>query len=66
MDYTHTYSDVIIRYKASSMYLYVESDAVYLVLPKACSRGTGHFYLIGKLKSMDKLPQPKTNGPILT
>ena len=58
MDYAHTYPNAIIGYKASDMQLYVDSDAVYLVLPKARSGGAGHFYLSNKLTSMDKLPQP--------
>ena len=45
MDYAHTYPDAIIRYHASDMQLYIDSDAAYLVLPNAQSRGTGHFYL---------------------
>ena len=65
MDYTHTYPNAIIRYKASDMQFYVDSDAANRGLPKARSKGTSYFYLSNKLTSMDKVPQPKTNGLIL-
>ena len=35
MDYLHTHPDALIRFHASDMILYIESDADYLVLPKA-------------------------------
>ena len=35
MDYANTYPSATIRYKASDMQLHVDSDAAYLVLPKA-------------------------------
>ena len=65
MDYFSTYSDDKVRYHASYMQLYIDSDAAYLVLPKARSRGTGYFYLSEKLNNMHIIPTPKTNGPIL-
>ena len=66
MEYAHIYSNVIIRYKARDIQLYVDSDAAYLVLPKERIRGSGKFYLSDKLTSMGEIPQSKTNGPILT
>ena len=63
--YMHTYPDAISRYHASDMQLYIASDAVYLVLPKARSRGTRHFYLSDKLKNMTSMPIPKPSGPAL-
>ena len=35
MDYAATYPDISIRYYASDMILHVDSDAAYLVAPKA-------------------------------
>ena len=48
------------------MQLHVDSDATYLVLSKARSRGAGHFYLIIHTPPGISIPQPPTNGPILT
>ena len=45
MDYVATYSDSYIRYHTSNMILCVDSDASYLVLPKASSRISGFFQL---------------------
>ena len=48
------------------MQLYIDSDAAYLVLPKARSRGVRHFYLSSTLNNMQTIPTPASNGPILT
>ena len=45
LDYVVTYPHPILRFYASDMILMVESDAAYLVLPKAHSRAAGFFYL---------------------
>ena len=45
LDYVATYSNPILRFHASDMVLTAESDATYLVLPKAKSRAAGYFYL---------------------
>ena len=45
MDYLHTQLDAVVRFHASDMILYIESDTAYLVLPKACSRFARIFYL---------------------
>ena len=45
MDYIATYPNTVIRYYASDMYLHIDSGAAYLVLPKARTRGAGHFFL---------------------
>ena len=66
MDYAHTYPDAKIRYHASNMQLYIDSDAAYLVLPKARSRGARHFYFSNKLQNTTQIPTPTPNGPILT
>ena len=44
MDYIHTYPNAVLRFYASDMILNIESDAAYLVLPKARSRGAVHFF----------------------
>ena len=61
MDYMHTYSDAYIRYYASDMVLHVDSDAAYLVAPKARSRIAGYFYL-AEHPNVSK--RPKLNGAI--
>ena len=66
MDYAHTYPNAIIRYYASDMCLHVDSDAAFLVLPKARSRGAGHFYFSERIPDSAKQPNPKPNGAILT
>ena len=38
LDYASTYQNAVIRYHASDMVLWIESDAAYLVLPNARSR----------------------------
>ena len=45
MDYVYTYPNTFIRYNASDMVLHIDSDAAYLVAPKARSRVAGYFHL---------------------
>ena len=63
LDYVATHPNATIRYHASDMILNVDSDAAYLVLPRARSRLAGHFFL-------SSAPSPARsvlpNGPILT
>ena len=66
MDCAHSYLNAIIRYRASNMQLHVDSDAVYLVLTKARSRGAGHIYLSNKIDNIHFIPTPTPTGPILT
>ena len=67
MDYCHTYPDAKIRFYASDMILYCESDAAYLVLPLARSRIAAHYFLGNHPPKPPLLPDPKsTNGPIDT
>jgi len=66
MDYAHTYPNAILRYYASDMCLHVDSDAAFLVLPKARSRGAGHFYFSDRVPASVKKPTPRPNGAILT
>ena len=57
MDYLHNYLEVKIRYYASDMKLHIESDAAYLVFPKADSCIAGYFIFPSQHK--------KLNGAIL-
>ena len=47
------------------MYLHIDSDAMYLVLPKARSRGAGHIFLSDKPPTSNTKPTPTPNGAIL-
>ena len=62
LDYVATYPNPIVRFHASDMILEIESDAAYLVLPKARSRAAGFFYLANKPKTTN---HPTINGAIL-
>ena len=63
LDYVATHSNATIRYHASEMCLHVDSDAAYLVLPKARSRLAGHYFL----SDLPTKSSPvRSNGPILT
>ena len=66
LDYAETYPHKIIRYKASNMVLYVDSDAAYLTIPEARSCYAGHFYLSDWLSPSMMKPNPDSNGPIHT
>ena len=48
MDYANTYPNVFLRFYASDMQLHVDTDAAYLVLPKAKSRIAGYYRLLNK------------------
>ena len=61
LDYMYTYKNTSIRYHKSDMLLHVDSDAAYLILPKARSRVTGYFQLTNNIKA----PTFFTNGAIL-
>ena len=45
IDYANTYQSTYVKFYAINMQLLVDSDAAYLVLPKARSRITGYFRL---------------------
>ena len=62
MDYANTYQHAYVRFYASDMQLLVDSDAAYLVLPKARSRIAGYFRLANTPSSPY---QYKDNGAIL-
>ena len=57
LDYVATYPNPILRFYASDMILKIESDAAYLVLPKARSRAAG-FFFISQIKPIQSLIQP--------
>ena len=59
LDYASTHPDAIITYRASDMVLAVDSDASYLIEPKARSRAGGHFYM------SNNATYPENNGPVL-
>lgn len=61
-DYAATYPDVVLRFYASDMILHVDSDAAYLVLPKARSRIAGYFRLENEIRKNRHSPP---NGAIL-
>lgn len=44
LDYLCTYPNAKIRYTMSDMMLHIDSDAVFLVAPKALSRVAGFYY----------------------
>ena len=62
MDYVATYPDTYIRFYASDMILNIDSDAAYLVAPKARSRVAGYFQL-GSLPTSTQ--HPTLNGAVL-
>ena len=66
MDYVATQPDAIIGFHASNMCLHIDSNAAYLVQPKARSRAAGHYYLSNNPPSPNIRPTPTPNGPILT
>ena len=60
LDYLNTYPNICLRFHASDMILKIDSDAAYLVLPKAKSRIAGYFQLTNQPPS-----PPLHNAPIL-
>ena len=62
MDFVATHPNAYIRYYASDMVLHIDSDAAYLVAPKAKSRVAGYFYLSDHPNITSP---PQLNGAIL-
>ena len=64
MDYANTYQNISIRYHASdmSLILHVDSDAAYLVAPKARSRIISYYYVSDH---PTKKNSPTHNDPFL-
>ena len=65
MDYAATYPCAKLRYFASNMILYVNSDAVYLVQPNAKSRNAGYYILSTYPPPSPTISTPAPNAPIL-
>ena len=63
LNYCATHPDAVIRYHASQMILWIESDASYLTAPKARSRAAGYFYLSDKPTNPDEPPGPNDPPP---
>ena len=61
LDYVNTYPNAYVRFHSTDMQLTVDSDAAYLVMPKARSRIAGHFRL---LDHPDKIKRDLYNGAI--
>jgi hypothetical protein len=64
LDYLASHLQATIRYHASEMVPAVCSNAAYLVLPNACSRAAGHFFLTTLSSATSSSPAPKANGAI--
>ena len=63
LDYLSTYPEAKIRYTKSEMILHLDSDAAYLVAPKARSRIAGYFYC-GNTYTKNITPNSTLNSPI--
>jgi hypothetical protein len=48
LNYCATHPDAVVQYHSSDMVLHTDSDAAYLVAPKARSRVAGYHYLSSK------------------
>ena len=66
LDYAATHPDAEIVYKASSMHLWIHTDASYLTEPKARSRAGGYHYFSSKpkLPIHENDPPPPHNHPV--
>ena len=62
LDYANTYPHCFIRYHANDMVLHIDSDAAYLVAPKARSRIAGFYHLTNHPSSCQT---PQKNSAIL-
>ena len=62
LNYLATYLNARIRFYASDMILYADSDAAYLISEGAKSRIAGYFYCSNK--SNTKPPNPPLNAPV--
>ena len=52
LDYAASNQEPMIIYRESDMILTIDSDAAYLVAPKARSRAAGYFYLRNKYEKL--------------
>ena len=62
LDYLHTYPNAKVRFFASDMKLQIDSDAAYLVAPKAKSRIAGFFQCTNSKSPLQSTPF--VNGPV--
>ena len=62
LQYLTTYPNTRIRFYASDMILYADSDTAYLIADKAKSRIAGYFYCSNKRTTNP--PKPRLNQPI--
>eukprot|EP00957_Ditylum_brightwellii_P118259 9019440-Ditylum_brightwellii.AAC.1 len=58
LNYMATYSNVTVQFHTSDMILHIHSNTAYMVLPKACSRAGGYFYLSSKPDEANTKPIP--------
>jgi hypothetical protein len=63
LNYAASHPDAVLRYIASDMYLWVESDASFLSEPKSRSCYAGHFFLSDRPKDPTKAPKPTDPPP---
>ena len=66
LDYTSTYPNVVICYRASDMVLQVDSDAAYITMIEEISCYAEHLYLSDWPSPWTLKHTPRTNGPIHT
>jgi hypothetical protein len=66
LNYCATHPDAVVRFRASDMCLHIDSDASYLLEPKAWSRMGGIFYLSDQPPTMRSpdTPSAPLNGAI--
>jgi len=65
LDYLATFPNATIRFRASDMIAFCETDAAYLVFPKARSRIAGHYYFTNRKEDYSK-GNITPNGPFHT
>lgn len=63
INYRNTYLGTKVRFDASDMVLHIDSDNIYLVAAKACSKIAEYFCCSVKYEKNTKLT-PKSNGPV--
>eukprot|EP00957_Ditylum_brightwellii_P069129 5248780-Ditylum_brightwellii.AAC.1 len=51
-----TYPNAAVRFYASDMILHIHSNAAIMVLPEACSRAGGYFYLSSNPETTTEVP----------
>jgi hypothetical protein len=69
LNYCATHPNATVRYTASDMVLWTDSDASYLSVPKARSRAAGYHFLSTRPMDPQKAPTssdppPPSNGPV--